>query len=205
MKALIFAVSMLTFAFSGILQAQSLSDITDNLDQFTYTIPGITCKTRTNNEATVRNLAKGVFNKNSSSPVAVNCGWPVSAAWVLDTFANDARIDGIISPVWIRTAGTPLMQANEAFCAIFAAGRTTTASPPNVAGTMIATVSPNFNGNVGEDEVRGGGMSTNGLDYPDFFNAPGVDDAMFTAFCRIPQGVRLQAVTMVANSVGSHP
>lgn len=188
---------------SGVIRAQTIENINSNPRAWSDVIPGFNCKTRTNDSSAVRNLAKGVFNQDSATPVAVNCGWIVPQAWVIDVFDNNARIDGDIAVVWIRTAGTPKAQANDAFCSIFAANTDSPTSPPNVAGTMLGTVGPNFEGNQADAESDVDRVLTAGLDYPNVVS--GVDSAMFTAFCRIPQGVRLQAFLMNGTGVGSHP
>lgn len=197
-------IMVLVLVLSDPVQAQSLGDITGTPRAFGDTITAISCKTRTNNEASVRNLAKGVFNQDSATDVAVNCGWIVPQAWVTEVFPNSARIDGNITPIWVRTAGTPTADANDAFCSIFAAGTDSATSPPNVVGTNLGAARPNFSGPQASDEVSFDRVFTAGIAYPE---VPGTDtaSAMFTAFCRIPQGVRIQAIQLNGAAVNAHP
>lgn len=187
---------------SDAIRAQTIGDVNVNPRAYADVIPGFNCKTRTNDSSAVRNLAKGVFNRDSGSPVAVNCGWIVPQAWVTDVFDNNARIDGNITPLWVRTAGTPTAEANEAFCSIFAANTDSTPSPPSVAGTNLGTASPEFTGNQADAESDFDRVFTSGVAYPE---AGTTASAMFTAFCRIPQGVRIQSIFMNGAAVGSHP
>lgn len=205
-------LSVLTFclAFPAGSYGQSIADIEASQNQYGKFIPGIACKTRTNNEATVRNLAKGVWNRDSASPVALNCGWNTSWAWTGDEqFANNARIDGDIAAIWVRTDGTPTSQANDAFCAITAAGMDIVTSPPSVSGTEIGTVSPSFSGGPG-DEISSDAVATDGLVYPPgtgegYAANTSFSETFFSAFCRVPQGVRLQGFVEDPDIVGSHP
>lgn len=209
MKKLVSLMAVSLWLVSGAGHAQVVGDLTGSVEQFTKFIPAIACKTRTNNDASVRNLAKGVFNSDSSSLVPLNCGWNTSAAWTYNFgFANDARADGELHVFWVRTAGTPLSQANDSFCSLFAAEPDDLNSPPNVNGTMIGTVSPTFVGPVGADEIDDDFATTAGLAYPNSTvgnNFAGNEFAQFTAFCRVAQGVRLQEIVQDADTVGSHP
>lgn len=168
--------------------AQQLADIDGNVDKYGMIVPGISCKTRTNNEATVRNLATGVFNRDSDDPVAVNCGWPALYPWVSDVFANNARVDGTIYVVFEREGGTAVSEANEAFCNIGVTNEFTTGQNPMQAadGVIIGMAEPGFAGIASADEASSDTVSTSLVVYPSGFH-------FFSAFCRIPKGVRIQA------------
>ncbi len=186
--------------FVSTTHAQSMSDITNAIDQWGMVVPGIACKTRTNNEASVRNLAHGVWNRDSSSLVALNCGWAAPYPWVSDVFANQARIDGAIWVGFVRSAGTAIASANETQCTVSVSGSGDSSQNPNGSGEIVGTMdkpfSPGFSGLVQDDEIVFEFVTTSGEQYPQSFN-------FFSMFCRLAQGVRIQTIDMDADSIGT--
>lgn len=189
MKKLAFLIAPAIMFASGTAQTQTLPADVENFPEAWggMTNPGIMCKTRTNNEATVRNLAMGVFNESASPDVALNCGFPAPLPATLNTFTNQALVQGFMDVRFVRTSGTTNAEANNAFCAVFAADALSPNSPANVDGAQIGTAQPNFVGATGSNEIDTDTLDSFGIPYPG-------DEVMFTAFCRIPQGVRLQNI-----------
>lgn len=195
-----FLLLVISFGFHNTSYAQTLADITGDIDQYGVHIPGIACKTRTNNEASVRNLAHGVWNRDSDAPVALNCGWPAPKPWVSRNFANNAKIVGEIYARFVRSAGTPLATANETTCTISVSRGPDDAQNPNVNGVTLGSIEPTFSGAVGSNENSADGLSTNGIAYPPASNT----DYFMSAFCLLPRGVRLQFIVMNPIAVESY-
>ncbi len=186
----------LVLSFASTAKAQVLADITGDIDQYGVMVPGIACKTRTNNEATVRNLAHGVWNKESNSLVALNCGWPAPRSWLANVFANNARVNGGILIYFNRASGTTISDANDTFCSVSISSTLDTALNPNSNGVQLGTLTPNFSGLTNSDETVFRSVVTTGITYPDGFN-------FFSAFCQLAKGVRIQLVNMRPDSIGS--
>ena len=191
--------------YSASALAQTLEDITGSAFQFGFTAPGIACKTRTNDANSVRNLALGVWNRDSDELVALNCGWTSPYAFSAPgAFNNNARIDGNIIATFVRTAGTPASSANETFCSISTTDVFSTDPNPNGADSvLLGTVTASFDGVDGDAEVNFPFFNTAGIYYPAALS--GV--IQFSAFCRLARGVRIQNFIMTGGSVndGSAP
>ncbi len=195
----VFFVFTLCFFFIGSsAYGQALSDITSDIEQYGVVIPGIACKTRTNNEATVRNLAHGVWNRDSSAPVALNCGWPAPMPWVSNRFGG-SRISGEIYARFVRTANTPIAVANETVCNVSVSNGTDSAQNPSTNGVLLGTFQPIFSGAVSQNENQFSSFSTELINYPTNFNV----ENFMSAFCLLPRGVRLQIIVLNPTEVTS--
>ena len=97
-----------------------LEDITSNVNQYGITIPGTNCKTRTNNEATIRNLAFGAYNRDSVEPTILNCGFPTPFPWAADVHDNFARADGDIFFSFVSKGDVSDADFESALCIFYA-------------------------------------------------------------------------------------
>lgn len=201
------AFALMVFASSQLVYAQW--DIDEDRDVESWVMPGIACKTRTNNEASVRNLALGVENQDSPSDVPVNCGWNTPVTWQPNDgglINSESTVCGDIHVAWVRLAGTSTTAAEEAFCAIRYVALGDASDSPNENGVIVGMLQPEFNApsGVGVAEADSDtSASTCGM-LPARGGSGTVvgdigDKGHFSAFCRIPQGVRLSGFFMDAD------
>ncbi len=189
---------ILLITFSGLAHSQVLTDITNNQDQFGLIIPGLACKTRTNTDSRVVNLAHGVWNQSSNAAVALNCAWAAPYPFVINSFGN-VRLDSRIGIGWVRTPNTPLATANDAFCTINLSGLNDVNINPVAAGLTLATLNANFGGTVSNGEYDFKSLTTNGVTYPQ-----AVGGVFLSAFCMLPRGVRIQFFLHESNGVNTY-
>ena len=190
-KLLLLPLLSTLFLYSYSVSGQTLEDITGNVTQYFVSIPGIACKTRTNNEASVRNLGHGVFNRDSEGLVALNCGFAMPGPWTLGSgsFANNARVFGDINFNFVKTAGVTSESANESFCTVTLSDDDSI-EPNGNAEFVLGTVNPTFSVSAGEVENDEVSVSTN-VPFP-----AGNQFWFASAFCQLAQGVRLQVINL---------
>lgn len=203
MKFLKFMAAFAVFCFfTTQSHAQTIADLAyDAANNYGITIPGLACKTRTNNDASVINLAHGVQNV-SSSDVALNCAWPTQMGNTSGLNSNNARFQAQYHVGWTRLPGTSTGAANASFCVIYMSAPNDENQNPNFEGVVVGTVRPSFSGAMSDAEYSGGNVSDSGVVFPEADVASGsIDGSLLSAFCVLPGGVRLQALQYDPDSV----
>lgn len=186
------AAALLSLATSGYCLADQ-ADIDGSIEKYGMVIPAISCKTRTNNEATVRNLSHGVWNRDSMEPAILNCGFPTPYPWVFNLFPsnlspNNSRVDGNIYFVFVRDNTVPDLEFEAASCWVTVSSEEAISLNPSIGiganeSVVLGTVQPNAANGLKSVQF----ISTIGVVYPYDYN-------FFSAYCQLPHHVRLQAI-----------